>query len=186
MTSAFAIIALVMALAATVLAFIFIVPEKKGGRKNVFAKFLHDTVNFKYLIVEKILQAFYILLTAYAIILGFLMLFSFQRYWGEIHWNGGRGLIIMIGGPIAIRLVYEFMMMFILLVKNVIQINSKLKAADNAKAADVFAIPELKVEKEEVVEEVVEEAAPQAGAFCPSCGTKVEGGAFCPKCGTKL
>lgn len=68
-----------------------------------------------------------------------------------------------------IALVYEFMMMFILLVKNVIQINNKLKAADNAESAEVFAIPELKTQKEEVVEE----AAPQTGSFCPSCGTKL-------------
>jgi hypothetical protein len=48
------------------------------------------------------------------------------------------GLAITVLGPIALRLAYEMLMMFILLVKNVIDINGKLK-----------------VEKEEPKEEVV-------------------------------
>lgn len=57
------IIALLLAIAATVLAFIFIVPEKKRDKLGKFGKFLHDTCNFKYLIIEKILQALYIFFT---------------------------------------------------------------------------------------------------------------------------
>lgn len=47
----------------TVLAFIFIVPEKRREKPNAFGKFLHDTCNFKYLVVEKLLQALYIFAT---------------------------------------------------------------------------------------------------------------------------
>ena len=54
------IIAGVLALVATVLAFIYVVPEKKREKLGAFGKFLHDTCNFKYLMVEKILQALYI------------------------------------------------------------------------------------------------------------------------------
>ena len=50
------------------------------------------------------------------------------------------GLAITVLGPIALRLAYELLMMFILLVKNVIDINGKLK-----------------VEKEEPKEEITEE-----------------------------
>ena len=38
----FLIIAVVLAIAATVLAFIFIVPEKRREKLNAFGKFLHD------------------------------------------------------------------------------------------------------------------------------------------------
>ena len=41
---------------------------------------------------------------------------------------GGIGIIIV--GPIAVRLAYEGVMMFILLVKNVIEINNKMKNTD--------------------------------------------------------
>ena len=62
----FMVAAIILAIAATVLAFIFIVPEKKREKLNAFGKFLHDTCNFKYLVVEKLLQALYIFLTAYS------------------------------------------------------------------------------------------------------------------------
>ncbi|MBO4734426.1 MAG: hypothetical protein J5662_08120, partial [Clostridia bacterium] len=75
MLPAFIIIALLAAIAAVVLAFIFIVPEKKRPALNKFGKFLHDTLNFKYLIIEKVLQALYIFATAFAVVYGFLMLF---------------------------------------------------------------------------------------------------------------
>ena len=55
---------------------------------------------------------------------------------------GARGLLMMILGPIIIRLAYEFIMMFILLVKNVIQINNKLKGDEGTAAkAPVFEAP---------------------------------------------
>ncbi len=48
-------VAAILAVAATVLALIFIVPEKRRSKLNAFGKFVQDTLNFKYLIVEKIL-----------------------------------------------------------------------------------------------------------------------------------
>lgn len=120
---AFTVSAILFAIAATVLAFIFIVPEKRREKLNAFGKFLHDTCNFKYLVVEKLLQALYIFATSLVILNGFFMLF--QAPYG--HWLGGYGLIVMIIGPIALRLVYELLMMMVLLVKNVIMINKKLK-----------------------------------------------------------
>lgn len=60
----FTIVGGILAIVATVLAYVFIVPEKRREKLNAFGKFLHDTCNFKYLIVEKILQALYIFFTA--------------------------------------------------------------------------------------------------------------------------
>ena len=126
----FLIVAVVLAIAATVLAFIFIVPEKRREKLNAFGKFLHDLCAFKFLVVEKILQALYIFSTAFIVLYGVLQLFNVQRdYWtGASRWMGGTGLLCIIVGPIAIRLSYELMMMAILLVKNVISINRKLAA----------------------------------------------------------
>ena len=50
-------ILLLLAVVLTVLAFIFIVPENRREKLNAFGKFLHDTCNFNYLLIEKILQA---------------------------------------------------------------------------------------------------------------------------------
>lgn len=78
----FLIIAVVLAIAATVLAFIFVVPEKRREKLNAFGKFLHDLCTFKFLVVEKILQALYIFSTAFIVLYGVLQLFNVQRdYW---------------------------------------------------------------------------------------------------------
>ncbi|MBE5786937.1 MAG: hypothetical protein E7324_05270 [Clostridiales bacterium] len=127
------ILALVFAALATIAAFIFIVPAKKRAILNKFWQFVHDTLNFRYLIVEKILQAVYIFATAYVILMGFFMLFYVESGYYSSYWFGGYGLLLMLLGPIVVRLIYEFTMMMVLLVKNVIQINKKLKAADDTK-----------------------------------------------------
>lgn len=129
------------AIAATVLAFIFILPEKRANSSNKFVAALHDLLNFKHLLIEKILKALYIFSTAFTLIYGFFSIFSFQRiphysydYYGytsevyyETEWTGYIGLLTMILGPIIIRIMYEFIMMFVTLVQNSSDINRKMK-----------------------------------------------------------
>ena len=170
----FAIIAAILAIAATVLAFIFIVPSKRRARLNPFGKFIHDTLTCKYLIIEKILQALYIFLTAYVILLGFFMLFAFVKndWTGKVTWLGGSGLFIMILGPIVVRLLHEGFMMTILLVKNVISINEKLKNQnENAGSAnDMFKTP------------VIPRPSASAPKFCSKCGAVLDENRRCPNC----
>ena len=148
----FLIIAVVLAIAATVLAFIFIVPEKRREKLNAFGKFLHDLCSFKFLVVEKILQALYIFTTAFVVLYGVLQLFNVQKdYWtGASRWMGGTGLLCIIVGPIAVRLSYELMMMAVLLVKNVISINRKLADETGSAGGDVFATPDVEELKKAV------------------------------------
>ena len=135
------ILAIILAIAATVLAFIFIVPSKKREKLGGFMRFLHDFLNFKFLIIEKILQALYILCTAYCICFGVTSLFSFTyyEYWGDSHlsWGGGVGILTLLIGPFIVRLVYEGLMLTLILIKNVIQINNKIKD-ETGKGADPF------------------------------------------------
>lgn len=177
----FSVVAIIFAIAATVLAFIFIVPEKKREKLGTFGKFVHDTVNFKYLIVEKILQALYIFATAYSILCGFFMLFMTTTTWTGTHWLGGWGILLMLLGPIVIRLSYELLMMAVLLVKNVIEINGKLRAQDGAKANDVFAAPDMSGLREKLQKKFAKEE-PEKPTFCAKCGTKLDEGGACPNC----
>ena len=192
------IVAVFLAVTATVLAFIFIVPEKRRARLNGFGKFLHDTCNFKYLIVEKILQALYIFLTCLVLFSGFFKLFKMDD-WGR--WQGLYGLLTMVVGPIVIRLVYELAMMLVLLVKNVISINNKLsgKSGDPFAAPDMsaigrrpaykpaapsesrvhgFSVPDMSGAKD------TPDAAPGAAKFCTVCGSRLDENGHCPTCGS--
>ncbi len=200
---AFMIISFLLAIVATVLAFVFIVPEKRRETLNAFGRFLHDTFNFKYLIVEKILQALYIFATAYTILGGFFMLFqttpSYFGYGGS--WLGGYGILVMIVGPIIIRLVYELLMLIIILVKNVISINSKLKNQNGDMQKDFFSAPDISEMKADIQQRVnarreaaqqrpaapVTPAAPVAPVQTPEAPAQTEAAPkFCSDCGNRL
>ncbi|MBQ8793572.1 MAG: hypothetical protein IJZ63_02370 [Clostridia bacterium] len=181
------ILAAITALAAAILAFIFIVPEKRRVKLNQFGKFLHDLCNFKFLIIEKILQFCYVLATAFSIAAGFFMLFAVEKHYSYSYYGGGYsysewigyyGFIVMILGPIAVRIGYELMMMALLAVKNIIQINNKLKNQNEETAdADPFTAP--------TVTEYIPQQQPVVNAFCPNCGTPKAPDEFCPNCGQK-
>lgn len=187
---AFGIIATILAIAATVVAFVMIVPERKREKLGRFGKFLHDAVNFKFLIVEKILQALYIFVTAYVILCGFFMLFMAPETWTGRHWLGGYGILLMVLGPIAVRLCYELLMMAVLLLKNVISINHKLADQTGNGSGDVFAAPNMQEMKEalrqrreapQAAQAAAQAAQSQPANFCSQCGAKLENG-VCPHC----
>ena len=147
----------VLAVVLTILAFIFIVPEKRRAKLNAFGKFLHDTCNFNYLLIEKLLQALYIFLTVFSILTGAYTLFK----------SFGIGLVIMIGLPLLIRLIYEFLMMTVLLLKHVIMIDNKLKNQNTVDKkqqpeASVFVSRERKKPAPAPAKEPVKKAAPAA------------------------
>lgn len=124
------ILGIIFGIAGLVLSLIFITPEKKREKLPKFFKFLHDLFNFKFLVIEKVIQGLYIFLTIFVIVFGFFTIFSFETidgYYGQhVKYVGAPGFLILIFGPIVIRLIYEGIMMFIILVKNTIKINEKL------------------------------------------------------------
>ena len=172
-------IALLLSVLGTVLAFIFIVPEKCIKGKNSFMRALHDLVNFKYLIIEKILQAIYIFVTCFVIVCGFCLLFVSVDTWYGTKWMGGYGLLLMIVGPIAVRLSYELMMMLILLVKNVISINAKLSGKDGGGSETVSFEPKV----DEVFGRKTDGDSDSCDVrFCTNCGAPLDENGHCPKC----
>ncbi len=169
-----AILGVIFAIVATVLAVIFILPESRARKMNKFLFFLHNLVNFRALLIDKILKVCYIFSTCTVVLIGFFMLFSVEEVivgWGDVEkqWLGLTGLLLMIFGPIVVRIAYEFMMMFVLLVGNVNSINGKLADKDRDEhAADRVKQP--KVEANYV--------------FCTQCGERYNAAAGnCPKCG---
>lgn len=209
MTGVFAIISIIAAIAATVLAFIFIVPDNKRSKLNRFGKLLHDICNFKFLVIEKVLQCFYILATSYTIIFGFFNIFNFQTYkrynWStdsyrtHTEWYGYIGLLMMILGPIVIRITYEILLLGILKLKNVIQINNKLKNQNGGNVKDAFAVPDFKeyipeknntpnpnynpnYNNPQYYNPPVYNQSPVQNKFCVKCGSVLAPDGTCPNC----
>ena len=178
MTTAAYILGTLSAVAATVLAFIFLLPENRRRKLTGFFGFVADLVNFKSFLIEKILKALYIFETVFCLVAGFFMLFSW--YWTT-------GLILMLVGPIAVRLVFELFMLFITLVTNTSQINRKMGPLPQTEPErPVAPVVEPTVEPapapvEEPAPAPVEEPAP-----APVEETKAEPNyRFCAYCGTK-
>lgn len=153
------IVALVLAIVGTVLAYIFIMPKSKVKTLNKFWYFVHNVFNFKTLLVEKIFKALYVFLTIYVICAGFFQLFvSFLP-----------GLLMLLLGPIVVRIVYEMIMMFVLLVQNTTAIRNKLCDDDDDQPAPRAAAPKK---------------APKEYVFCSACGTRYDQAeGQCPACG---
>lgn len=128
----------VAALIITIILYVTVMSRKKDGKfKSGFAQGLHNFFNFKKLILESILKFIYVLATIASVTIGFFMLFGYQSYFGYYSFSYNDymykettalvGIILMLAGPIVIRLAFEILMMGILLVKNVIDINNKLR-----------------------------------------------------------
>lgn len=182
------IIGVIVAIICTVLMCILVMPEKKRDTLNGFFRFLHDIFNFKFLIIEKILKVLYMLSTFSCISIGFFMLFSGYSTYSYFGISGGfqsfagYGLLLMIVGPIAIRITYEFLMMAILAVNSVLKINAKLKDQNEDDSTEK---PDTNVDFAVFDSHKVNEIAPDY-KFCTQCGTKYDtskGG--CPNCSDK-
>lgn len=141
------ILGVILAIAGTVAALILITPEKKRAGLNKFFQCVHDLLNFKEFLLEKILKVIYIFLTFYCIASGFFMLFSsYSSY--RFRSAALSGLLLMILGPIAVRLFYELLILSIRCLKSIIQINAKMP---NNTMQNTSSIPEKMV-------------------YCPYCG----------------
>lgn len=161
------ILGVVLALAGTIAVCILVMPEKKRPTLNKFFQFLHDVFSFKSLLIEKILRVLYILTTLSCLFGGFLMLFSgYENWYGEFRSFALGGLSVMLVGPIAARLTFESLMMFILLVKNTIAINQKLQGAPIHLDGDIPVEPEQEPEPEPEPEPKMR--------FCTVCGTRYD------------
>ena len=146
-------IGIVLAVAATVFICIRILPRKYDGKfGNKFLQFLHDFFNFKTFYIEALTKFIFVLLTCLCVFVGFLLMFGKFEYYGYFGMTFTQstflyGLGILLLGPLVLRVTYEFVMMAILLVQNVIAINRKMKVPA---AAPVSPDPEpVESEKEE-------------------------------------
>lgn len=130
------ILGVLHAIAATVLLYIMVLPKRKDGKLNAFLQQVHNFFNVKKLYLEEVLKFLYVLSSVLMVCVGFFMLLGYEygyNYYGlEKQSTFLPGLLVMVLGPVVLRLVYEGIMMFILLVKNTMEINNKLKAEKEA------------------------------------------------------
>ena len=164
------VIAMIITLIIVIALYVLILPDSKRPMLNSFFKGVHDFLKVKKLLLEEIFRFVYIFAVVACVVLGFIGLFK----------SFGTGLLIMILGPFACRIIYECMILGLILVRNVIEINNYL-----------HGIQKTPTEKSNIsVEKIINGVSKQASGsakFCPSCGKALpDGSEFCIYCGTKL
>ena len=134
-TAVWTVIAFIIAIAAGIMIYFMFVKDNKPVSEKL--QKLKDLLDFKTMLIEPILKIVYIIATV------FIILFSF----GLISLNFVSFLMVLILGPIAIRIVYELMMINIIIWKNTKEINNNIKAKNNVLPKSTKTTN--KVEKEE-------------------------------------
>lgn len=151
----FTFIGFVVVIVAVVLLYSRVVPKKFDGTfNNKILQFVHDYFNFKKLYIESVLKFVFTLLTVVCIVAGVLGMvssvfgfiiniaevFRYSYLFASYVSTFFGSAIVLVLSPIALRIVYESILMFVLLVKNVIEINNKTKE-DNNNAAKAVETP---------------------------------------------
>lgn len=134
-TAVWTVIAFIIAIAAGIMIYFMFVKDNKPVSEKL--QKLKDLLDFKTMLIEPILKIVYIIATV------FIILFSF----GLISLNFVSFLMVLILGPIAIRIIYELMMINIMIWKNTKEINDNIKAKNNVLPKSTKTTN--KVEKEE-------------------------------------
>lgn len=130
------LIGAIFAIAGAILVTVFLLPEKKREKVSPALRKIADFCNFKFFWLEYILKFLYVVCTLYCVVAGFFMLFSWETSVSSLFGMGATvshapaGIILMLAGPIVVRLVFEASMLFLKLVGNVTQINQKLSSKD--------------------------------------------------------
>lgn len=128
-TLVWTIIAVILAIAAGIMVYFMFVKSDKPVSENL--QKIRDLLDFKTMLIEPILKIVYIILTI------FIVLFSF----GLISTSFILFLIVLIFGPLTLRITYELMMINIMIWKNTKEINGNLNPKNTKK--------ETKTQKEE-------------------------------------
>lgn len=148
-------ISIVLVVLGMIFLYMKIIPKKYDGTfKNKYLQTLHDYFSFKKLYIESVLKFIFTLLTVAFIAAGitgilssFFGIFTNLSYvfqYGMPFWRVITsfltglitGVLTMVIGPVAVRLIYEGIMLFLLLVNNVIEINNKTKPAKEEKTEE--------------------------------------------------
>ena len=168
------IILFIIALAATIAAFVFLLPEKRKSRLSPFWNRIRDFLRMKELYLEKIYRALYVISSifvfVFAVIGGFVLPLVMPASEG-----GGFGAAILglLGGIIAaalllfiLRISYESIMLKVSLTKATKDINEKMGGASEPRG----------------YEEPRRRPAPRP-VVCRRCGTRFDPRrGYCPNC----
>lgn len=186
-TSTSTAIILILAVIAGIVLYCTFLSRKNEGKFHGFLGLLYEGLSFQRLFTETVLRIAYIITVIYLVVSGLFLLLS-----GEVVIS----LVMIIGGNIAARLMFEAALIILIICRNTTEINKKL----GGKASNISFDPiQPEIKKEDIISGIkkVENKFSQPQKTnseptkemktCSNCGKELEADAvFCVHCGTKM
>lgn len=123
---------LVVAVVLTALLLVLVLPKQKDGHLPAFFQLLYDLFTPKALMIEKLLQVLYVFLNCLTVLFGIAIFFNgFFAGFGRIV----LGLVILVVGPVLLRVIHELLLLAVMQVKATREINQKLDRLTGAATA---------------------------------------------------
>lgn len=107
-------------IAAVIIFFVFL-SKKNEGKFKGFVAWLYDFLSFKKMLAEALLKITYIAIALYITIMSFAF----------IGMSFGYFLLMLVGGNVLARVIYEVALVLLIVCRNTTEINSKLSKKDN-------------------------------------------------------
>ena len=105
---------LVVAVVLTALLLVLVLPKQKDGHLPAFFQLLYDLFTPKALMIEKLLQVLYVFLNCLTVLFGIAIFFNgFFAGFGRIV----LGLVILVVGPVLLRVIHELLLLAVMQVK---------------------------------------------------------------------
>ncbi len=126
------IIFTVLAIAGAIVALLLFLPEKKKGNYSGFMRKLYDFLNFSTYLISPIMKVLYMVFTFVSLLAGVILMFETTFV---------IGLLVFILSPVAIRICYEVILLFISIREQLVQINNKMDRIASASDPEGKYIP---------------------------------------------
>ena len=114
------IVALILAIVGGILVYFLFLSKKNEGKFTGFLGWLYDFLSFKKMFLETLLKITYLILAIYITLASFAVIGT----------NFLAFLIMLVFGNLAVRIVYEFSLILLVICRNTTDINKKLSGKD--------------------------------------------------------
>lgn len=112
-----------ISLVAAILIFFLFLAKKNEEKFKGFVAWLYDFLSFKKMLAEALLKITYIALALYITIMSFAFIGS----------SFGTFLLMLLGGNLLIRVIYEISLVFLIVCRNTNEINKKMSSKNEEK-----------------------------------------------------
>lgn len=115
--SVWMIVSIVLAIVGGILVYFLFLNKKNDGKFNGFVGWLYDFLSFKKMFLEALLKITYLIMALYVTLASFALIgINFLNF-----------LLVLVFGNLAVRIVYEFALILLVICRNTSDINKKMK-----------------------------------------------------------